>query len=224
MSKTRRSVTSLKFARQESKDATKPEVVGIAIAATIIVVLLIAGGLFWFFRRRRRQRSGKRNGGDFDSLDGDTSSLHKTPLMGQHDTSRTTETPVTQYDGRLSPPRMQRSTSTSTSRSLPPAYASIARSGPNLESLDIANEIPSMPRSHRSTSSRNGSDGLRPLMLVEAQNSYGEIPGHRSNDRNNSSPSPISPDTLGGADTLSLQPSRSTGRPRATSRFREEDI
>ncbi|KAJ9653477.1 hypothetical protein H2198_007319 [Neophaeococcomyces mojaviensis] len=229
MSNIRISATNSLLQREEGKDdATKPAVIAIAITATVLVVALIAGGLFWFLRRRHRRRHSGH--GHVDSVDGDAHILRertsKIPLMRQENTSNIPEdreSPAPRYDDDVSldPPNLHRSMSGSTTRSLPPAYASIVHSSPDPRSRDVTSIGPLLVRSDRPVSSTGGSSGLRPLMLVDSQQ------GHSANDGRsdgNHDPQPASSDSVGSNSGLAAESQMPAGRPRSASRFREEDL
>ena len=214
------------------RNATKSSVIGIAATATVLTVILICGLLFWFTRRRKKGRNRSRNG-DADSVDGDSSALQdrssKTPLMrveNQSQASHQQGNSAPQYpeddDVSFVAPNIPRRTPSgaSTIRSLPPSYDIAVRASPALGSRHSDEDIASHGM-HRSSSSASRSGHLRPLMLVAAQQSSS---GNReqNEDRGRSR----SPSLKVGADesALSIPAQRPAVRPRASSRFHEEDL
>lgn len=208
----------------ESSNASNPSkgtVIAIAAVATVLVLALIAAGIFFFFRRRSRKSSAKRHD-RFNSLDRDGDSLidsvSKTPLMRQENQSQSEHrtSPTPKYDGDSDMDltmlaALRRSFSGVSLQSLPPSYTA-AINRPNGESDETTTRTGSNAR-HDRDGNGGGSDGLRPLMLIAAQNEQ-DIAEQKGQDGQDSLP-----------DRLSLIPSRpGAGRARAGSRFREEDL
>lgn len=95
-------------------------------------------------------------------------------------------------------------------RSLPPSYSAA------IHAVDEGAGESSTHGRHKRDSTIDSSDGLRPLMLVAAQNGEDveqDIAEHRGRNQR-----PWSPDRS------ALIPAPLAGRPRASSRFREEDL
>lgn len=210
------------------KQPSKSTVIAIAVVATVLVLALIAVGIFFFLRKRARKAKGTKNKhhGKVVSSDRGVDSLNdpisKTPLMRQDDQSQVNDyrgSPVPRYDEEndidtTAPQTLRRSFSGVSMQSLPPSY-SAAMHEPNDESSDPVSRAVSRSR-HSPTSSNGGSDGLRPLMLVNAQQ------GH--NDDQDITEGRGRAEHLAKTDGSHLIPARPSGRPRAGSRFREEDL
>lgn len=204
--------------KRQFENVSKTAVIAIAAVATVLVVALISGCVFCCLRRRGGQNKSK-GYGKSDSTDRSVNNLHdpvsKTPLMRQDNQSQMSEytgVPAPRYDEEdigMSASIPRRSLSGRSMQSVPPSYSAATHAG-----MDRTNS----QNSHRPRSSYIGSDGLRPLMLLNSQQSYdgddrddGEERG-RSGYPTNSNRSSL------------VVPLRPAGRPRAGSRFREEDL
>lgn len=202
--------------------------IGIAATATVLIVAIIAGGLYWLIRRRKRRAKGKSHerSRSMQSPDIESTSLDdrtsKAPLIQQEHITREADyrsSPVPRYDDNddafSNPPSIpHRTMSTSTTRSLPPSYAAAVRTSTDSDAqVSRAPITRSSYNDHRPVSSSGGSGGLRPLTLVASQQ---QQPTSRGNSR------PTTPEPTDGH--LSTTPQHPSGRPRAASRFREEDL
>lgn len=198
------------------KNVSKTTVIGIAAAATVLVIALISGCLVCFIRRRERKVRARRHR-KVDSVDKNIDSPHdrvsKTPLMPQGGFP-----PMNEFRGVTAPrydegaqhpldsfPSLHRTMSEGTIRSMPPSYTA-ATYGPIEGFIRGHPQIP-----HRLGSSSGGSDGLRPLMLVNSHDQ--DDPRGRSRSTSTTNP-----------DRTPFVLARPADRPRAGSRFREEDL
>lgn len=197
---------------------SKGTVIAIAVVATVLLLAFIAACIFFCLRRRSRKTGAKRNY-DIGASDRNVDNpdfTSKTPLMRQEDQSQTdyraspTPTYDEENDADLSaPPPLRHSFSGVSLRSLPPSYSAA------IHKANEGENEPTGDNRHKRDSSIGGSDGLRPLMLVAAQKGQDleqDISEQRSRDEQSS------------PDRSSLIPPRPAGRPRAGSRFREEDL
>lgn len=203
--------------KDKDGNASKTGVIAIAVVATVLVLALIAGCVWLFIRRRGRKNKAKRHSNP-DSTDRSINSLHdpegKTPLIRQENQSQMSGyqgVPARRYDDEddigMSAPHIPHGImSRGSIQSLPPSYATATHTGVGRTTSQT---------SHRPNSSYGGSDGLRPLMLLTS---------HQSIDGNDGRPSEAR-----GRSGYPGNPDRSSlilpaGRPRAGSRFREEDL
>lgn len=203
--------------KDEDRNANKTSVIAMAAVATVLVLAFIAGGVYFFIRRRGRKNRAKRHGKP-DSTDRSINSPHdpvsKTPLIRQGNVSQMSEyqgVPAPSYDEEddiaMSAPEVpNRTMSRGSMQSLPPSYDAATHAG-------VARTV--SQNSHRPMSSRSGSDGLRPLMLLTSRQSFDGHDGEPTEERGRSG-HPAKPDRS----SLILP----AGRPRAGSRFREEDL
>jgi len=153
----------------------------------------------------------------------------KTPLMRVENQSQASQQPsnsAPQYpeDDEVSfvAPTIPHRTNSgaSTIRSLPPSYDIAVRASPALVSRH-SDEDTASHGMHRSSSSASRSGQLRPLMLVKAQR------GSSGNREQNEDGGRSRSQSLGEGATeggLSIPAQRPTVRPRASSRFHEEDL
>lgn len=217
------------FRRQDN--ASKASVIGIAATATVLIVAVIGGLVFWYLRRRKDRGKRDRHG-PAGSMDGELNTLQdgasKTPLMDLENQSRDPEdrgslVPRYHEDDEIPPaaPTVPyRTMSASTVRSLPPSYAVAVRSSPRPRSQN--EDETDIPTHHvqRSSSNASRAGGLRPLMLVNAQQSSDGV--HETNEESRRPRTP--PPEENSNNALSVTPLRHVVRPRASSRFREEDL
>lgn len=192
-------------------------VIAVAVVCTILVLALIGFGVFYFFRRRSQKTSKVRHN-NIDSNDRSIGNANdfasKTPLMQQEDQPHTEyrvypESKYEEEDGAdlSAPPASRRSFSGISMQSLPPSYAAAVPGGRDNMNQPVARTM--SHNRHNRDSSVGGSDGLRPLFLVEGQRDEQDISDHRGRDD---------------SDKSSLMAPRPAGRPRAGSRFREENL
>lgn len=213
-------------------DANKSSVIGIAATATVLVVAAISGLIFWYLRRRRIRRNGSKHD-RAGSLDGGLNTLHdrasKTPLMRVENQSQAPEdrenlAPLYHEDDEVSvvaPTIPHRTMSASTFRSLPPSYAVAVRASPGPTSqVEDESDIASHGV-HRSGSTTSRTGGLRTLTLVAAQQSSDAV--HEDTEGRGRSRT-RSPEEHSHTNVLSPNLQRPAGRPRASSRFHEEDL
>lgn len=212
-------------------DTSKSSVIGIAASATVLVIAVICGLVFWYFRRRKNRQKRDRQG-YADPADGGSTTLRdrssKTPLMRLENHSQAPAdqgTPVPRYQeddeaSIIAPSIPCRTMSASTIRSLPPSYAVAVRASPEPQSEAGDGHDTAIRHLHRSSSSASRPGRLRPLTPVN---------GHQSSDDNHeqhrerSRPrAPLVEDS--NDNTLSVAPQRPLIRPRASSRFHEEDL
>lgn len=206
------------LSKRQFEDVPKTTVIAIAAVATILIVALISGCIFFCYRRRGRKNKLK-GYGNTESIDRSINSQHdpvsKIPLMRQDNHSQMSEYqrgPSPRYDeeddiGMAAPDIPHRTLSGRSMQSLPPSYTAATHAG-------MARTM--SQNSHRPDSSHNGSDGLRPLMLLSRQSYDGSDRG--LDEERGRSGYPTKPDRS------SLVLPRPVGRPRAGSRFREEDL
>lgn len=202
---------------------TKNTVIIIAIVVAILLVVCICIGIFFFVRRRKKEVKAKTHDKPYmrdRNIDSTLDSVGKIPLIQQDNISSVTEyrnAPDSKYDEEndvdITSQSIHRSPSGGSMRSMPPAYSAMThRASP--DTGDIMNRTFSRS-SHRHGSSAGGSDGLRPLMLVQGRQDPDSDPedvNERGRERR-----AVRPDS-------SLSITGPVGRPRASSRFREEDL
>lgn len=208
----------------KSGPASKSTVIVVTVVSTVLVLALITVGVFFFLRKRRRNSGGQhhRNVKPSDrGVDNTNDFTSKTPLMRQEELSQTDyrASPTPRYDEEnevdiSTSQTRRRSFSGVSMQSLPPSYS---------VGIHEANETPGKPATrnvshnrHNRHSSVGGSDGLRPLMLVTAQKDQDDeedISEQRGRSQQSSS-----------SNRSSLIAGLSVGRPRASSRFREEEM
>ena len=213
------------------RETYKSTVVEIAATVTVLLCVVLCGIVVCYWWHRKSKRNNARNG-YAGSSDGALVTLHdrssKTPLMQleeQHQAPVNQSTSFRQYeeqdaDSTPVPGVPRRTMSVSTSHSLPPSYAIAVRagSGPSSQAGD-ENDLATQHQ-YRSNVGASRSGGPRPLMLSGEQQSSSIQEQRVERGRSRSGSMEDRSDDR----SLAVTPERPAMRPRASSRFREEDV